>query len=505
MSGDCKVNTDHHNDKPYGNVDKTKTYKDAGSVYTWLSGNLAGKPIKTSPNDQVSEVFEPRDEDKGDIARACFYMVARYNNLAGETGVISDYEPNLALADYATGAGSAEYSTDTQPVYMGIMSDLLEWNKLDPVDEYEIHRNNLIYENYQHNRNPFVDFPQWADYIWGDSKGKKAAVPALEQLNTFTTADADLVGGFANQFAAEKTKAKLRFSYERETSMGDGSATWTASSIGDSEITYNDGYSSSLGKGITFSAGNPSGATASNTTKFTGTTLNVYKNAPMTISIDEGYLKSVTFNVYSTSASAGKFDLNTTSITSGTKSVSNDNLTVTFNDQTTNKLTVRQTVRSTYLSNIVVECCYPVSTYSNFANAEVQFGYNMEIPGNANVSSAGIFVTDDPTYFATTALDEGFAPTDPDDLGNYVAASKHSYTSKNALLATSWTVGVKVSSSQYSLVLYAAAYAFVNGQVTFAKTSSYSLATLLNAYSEMYQLSEEQTAIVAAFKSEINQ
>lgn len=505
MSGDCKVNTDHHNDKPYGNVDKTKTYKDAGSVYTWLSGNLAGKPIKTSPNDQVSEVFEPRDEDKGDIARACFYMVARYNNLAGEVGVISDYEPNLALADYATGAGSAEYSTDTQPVYMGIMSDLLEWNKLDPVDEYEIHRNNLIYENYQHNRNPFVDFPQWADYIWGDSKGKKAAVPALEQLNTFTTADADLVGGFANQFAAEKTKASLRFSYERETSMGDGSATWTASSIGDSEITYNDGYSSSLGKGITFSAGNPSGATASNTTKFTGTTLNVYKKAPMTISIDEGYLKSVTFNVYSTSASAGKFDLNTTSITSGTKSVSNDNLTVTFNGQTTNKLTVTQTVRSTYLSNIVVECCYPVSTYSNFANAEVQFGYNMEIPGNANVSSAGIFVTDDPTYFATTALDEGFAPTDPDDLGNYVAASKHSYTSKNALLATSWTVGVKVSSSQYSLVLYAAAYAFVNGQVTFAKTSSYSLATLLNAYSEMYQLSEEQTAIVAAFKSEINQ
>ena len=135
----------------------------------------------------------------------------------------------------------------------------------------------------------------------------------------------------------------------------------------------------------------------------------------------------------------------------------------------------------------------------------LQHGYNMEIPGNANVSSAGIFVTDDPTYLATTALDEGFAPTDPDDLGSYVAASKHSYTSKNALLATSWTVGVKVSSSQYSLVLYAAAYAFINGQVTFAKTSSYSLATLLNVYSEMYQLSEEQTAIVAAFKSEINQ
>ncbi|MBP5092272.1 MAG: endonuclease, partial [Bacilli bacterium] len=130
--------------------------------------------------DQVSEVFEPRDEDKGDIARACFYMVARYNNLAGEVGVISDYEPNLALADYATGTGSAEYSTDDTPVYMGIMSDLLEWNRLDPVDDYEIHRNNLIYNNYQHNRNPFIDFPEWADLIWGDNG--KIANPATDKI-----------------------------------------------------------------------------------------------------------------------------------------------------------------------------------------------------------------------------------------------------------------------------------------------------------------------------------
>ena len=54
---------------------------------------------------------------------------------------------------------------------MGILSDLLEWNKLDPVDEYEIHRNNLIYKNFQHNRNPFIDFPEWADYIWGVKVG----------------------------------------------------------------------------------------------------------------------------------------------------------------------------------------------------------------------------------------------------------------------------------------------------------------------------------------------
>ena len=171
ISGDGKVNTNYHNDLPYGNVDKTKTYKDASAEFAWLAGNLVGTPIKTSPQDTQVEVFEPRDEDKGDIARACFYMVARYNNLAGETGVISDYEPNLALADYATGTGVAEYSTDTKPVYMGIMSDLLAWNALDPVDDYEIHRNNLIFNNYQSNRNPFIDFPEWANIIWGGASG----------------------------------------------------------------------------------------------------------------------------------------------------------------------------------------------------------------------------------------------------------------------------------------------------------------------------------------------
>ena len=171
ISGDGKVNTNYHNDLPYGNVDKTKTYKDASAEFAWLAGNLVGTPIKTSAQDTQAEVFEPRDEDKGDIARACFYMVARYNNLAGETGVISDYEPNLALAEYATGTGVAEYSTDTKPVYMGIMSDLLAWNKLDPVDDYEIHRNNLIFNNFQNNRNPFIDFPEWADIIWGGATG----------------------------------------------------------------------------------------------------------------------------------------------------------------------------------------------------------------------------------------------------------------------------------------------------------------------------------------------
>ncbi|MBD4935305.1 ribonuclease, partial [Xanthomonas citri pv. citri] len=40
------------------------------------------------------------------------------------------------------------------------------WNKQDPVDDRERKRNEIIYEKYQHNRNPFIDHPEWADEIW---------------------------------------------------------------------------------------------------------------------------------------------------------------------------------------------------------------------------------------------------------------------------------------------------------------------------------------------------
>ncbi|MDD3099645.1 MAG: endonuclease, partial [Bacilli bacterium] len=49
---------------------------------------------------------------------------------------------------------------------LGHLSTLLQWHELDPVDEFEMNRNNLIYDNYQHNRNPFIDHPEWAHSIF---------------------------------------------------------------------------------------------------------------------------------------------------------------------------------------------------------------------------------------------------------------------------------------------------------------------------------------------------
>jgi len=97
-------------------------------------------------------IWEPRDERKGDIARMLFYMAIRYE---GENG-----EPDLKLVDYTPGRG------DKSPIH-GKLSTLLIWHEADPVDNKERIRNNLIYDKYQGNRNPFIDHPEFARMIWG--------------------------------------------------------------------------------------------------------------------------------------------------------------------------------------------------------------------------------------------------------------------------------------------------------------------------------------------------
>ncbi len=95
-------------------------------------------------------VFEPRDKDKGDVARALFYMATRYYNGDGSGGT------NLSLT---TG-------TDSSGGKWGYLDTLLAWHEADPVDEFEAHRNDLIYEQFQHNRNPYIDHPEYARSVF---------------------------------------------------------------------------------------------------------------------------------------------------------------------------------------------------------------------------------------------------------------------------------------------------------------------------------------------------
>lgn len=170
-----------HNNYYYGYVDKNNIETDCGAKYSNQKGNLRGKS-KTLGGSTL--VFEPQDCDKGDIARSCFYMVARYNYLSGsDSDGIDSNNPNLELVNSLDSYVKAGYlSTTTTTGKIGLIQDLLEWNKLDPVDEYELHRNNLLYRNFTNNRNPFIDFPEWADLIWGADKNVKFAAPNSDAI-----------------------------------------------------------------------------------------------------------------------------------------------------------------------------------------------------------------------------------------------------------------------------------------------------------------------------------
>lgn len=163
-----------------------KPYSDAGERYNTAHGNLTGRSLNAGGTETV---FEPQDSDKGDIARAVFYMAARYNYYSGnDSSPIDGNNPNLVLANNLSENSRTGTSSATSPYSMGLLSDLLAWNRLDPVDEYEIHRNNLLYKNYTNNRNPFIDFPEWAEYIWGtaDLDGKNYDATPLKAANPTT-------------------------------------------------------------------------------------------------------------------------------------------------------------------------------------------------------------------------------------------------------------------------------------------------------------------------------
>jgi len=97
-------------------------------------------------------LWKPRDEVKGDVARMMFYMATRYE---GENG-----EPDLELINYIPVDNNSPL-----PLHAKV-SDLLLWNEQDPVDDWERNRNDIIFNDYQHNRNPFIDHPEWINMIW---------------------------------------------------------------------------------------------------------------------------------------------------------------------------------------------------------------------------------------------------------------------------------------------------------------------------------------------------
>ena len=135
--------------KLFGEVSNGSTWDGyiEGDLISYYSGN----------------VFEPHDEVKGDVARIVMYMYMHYNTRTYLGGNAATY--------------NERYTDNNKPLIItniiaksnaeDCFNLLLEWNELDPVDNIEETRNEAA-SKYQGNRNPFIDHPEYAEYIWGD-------------------------------------------------------------------------------------------------------------------------------------------------------------------------------------------------------------------------------------------------------------------------------------------------------------------------------------------------
>lgn len=117
-------------------------------------------------------VFEPKDEYKGDFARAYFYMATCYGD-----------ELTWRLDNKDVGSKYAMRNDSYLEFRDWEIEVLITWHRQDPVSEKETKRMDAV-SDFQHNRNPYIDYPELAEYIWGNKKGMAVNLSELTGEST---------------------------------------------------------------------------------------------------------------------------------------------------------------------------------------------------------------------------------------------------------------------------------------------------------------------------------
>ena len=182
---DGKVNGIRSN-YPFGEVssadyNKHGNKKGSAKSITITGGNtIAGNTGATIS--ASGTVFEPRDEYKGDFAR-------------GYMGALLKWAGDKAFTE---GEGSKTFTTNFSTGSFGLtkygVALLMKWHRQDPVSKKEVDRNNGIQQT-QGNRNPFIDYPYLAEYIWGEKAGQ-----TLDLDDLITAYDSRFVLGESNGY-----------------------------------------------------------------------------------------------------------------------------------------------------------------------------------------------------------------------------------------------------------------------------------------------------------------
>ncbi|MFI3244858.1 MAG: endonuclease [Ferrimonas sp.] len=160
----------------------------ARSNFDFASGGSALELAPESRVDPVAGTFEPRDAVKGDVARMMFYMDTRYQGAANDGNM-----PDLILVDSTNSNADAAEA--------GKLCELYQWHQQDPVDDQERWRNDIVYQ-YQGNRNPYIDYPNWVQQIYG---AQCSDAPATSRFQIHISGPSLAVAGETLRFMAQIT------------------------------------------------------------------------------------------------------------------------------------------------------------------------------------------------------------------------------------------------------------------------------------------------------------
>lgn len=162
----------HHLTPSDAAANTAKSNYPLGEVDSPLFDNGVTKVGTGQANGRATNLFEPADEYKDDFARMYLYFVTCYQDYSWKSSALSMFAQNSYPTLNAYG-----------------QSLLLKWHRQDPVSQKEIDRNNAVY-SFQGNRNPFIDYPNMVEYIWGDStnyefsfSGQSTSAPSISISN----------------------------------------------------------------------------------------------------------------------------------------------------------------------------------------------------------------------------------------------------------------------------------------------------------------------------------
>ena len=208
----------------------------------------------TSSGGFSGTVYEPDNEYKGDIARAIMYMAIRYataNECREYNGTKNNYPVTTWSNAMFSGSLSTNYGLSNNAVAM-----YMKWHKDDPPSAKEIARNNGV-EAKQGNRNPFVDLPDLADYLWGDKKTTAVSLISL----TLATGGGSVPTTYnitLNRHGVTQTVACTGTYYlptdEKEACDGWEFKGWVTAPIAEEGVTTEPSYTSSVSSATTLYA-----------------------------------------------------------------------------------------------------------------------------------------------------------------------------------------------------------------------------------------------------------